>query len=111
MLTNFLAYPFQITFFGSIEKTGVNPTRIIPNILKGDVLHHSLALNKFRDEYMVAFDLDVNKDGRPDQVYAIRINTLGQIVDRRILNATVGIASSRFINIIGTLSKLRRRRQ
>ena len=44
---------------------------------------------------MVAFDLDVNKDGRPDQVYAIRVNGLAQIIDRRILNATVGTASSK----------------
>ena len=96
VLDNFTAYSLQITFFGSIEKAGANPTRITPKILKGDILHHSLALNKFRNEYLVAFDLDVNKDGRPDQVYAVRINGLGQLVES-VLNATVEMASSRFI--------------
>lgn len=44
---------------------------------------------------MVAFDLDVNKDGTPDRVYAMRVNGMGQIVDQRVLDATVGIASSK----------------
>ena len=58
---------------------------------KGKVLHHSTAWNSNRNEYLVAFDFDVDNDDLPDQLYALRFDTSGGIVDKRMLNFTVNI--------------------
>ena len=39
----------------------------------------------------MAFDLDVDNDDLPDQLFALRLDTLGTIVDKRMLNFTANI--------------------
>lgn len=67
--------------------------KIVPGFLsrQGKVLHHSTAWNSKRNEYLVAFDLDVDNDNLPDQLFALRLDTLGGIVDKRMLNFTANI--------------------
>ena len=67
--------------------------KIIPGFLSrvGKVLHHSTAWNSNRNEYLVAFDLDVDNDDLPDQLFALRLDTRGLIVDKRMLNFTANL--------------------
>ena len=67
--------------------------KIVPGFLsdRGKTLHHSTAYNPRRNEYLVTFDLDVDNDWLPDHVYAMRLNTLGGIVDKKMLNYTANI--------------------
>ena len=67
--------------------------KIVPTFLsrQGKVLHHSSAWNSNRNEYLVAFDLDVDNDDLPDQLFAVRLDTLGGTVDKRMLNFTTTI--------------------
>ena len=39
----------------------------------------------------MAFDLDVDNDNLPDQLFALRLDTLGGIVDKRMLNFTANL--------------------
>ena len=39
----------------------------------------------------MAFDLDVDNDDLPDQLFALRLDTLGTTVDKRMLNFTANI--------------------
>ena len=57
----------------------------------GKVLHHSTAYNPRRNEYLVTFDFDVDRDNLPDQLFALRANTAGNIVDQKLLNYTANI--------------------
>ena len=68
---------------------------IVPNVIKGNVLYHSVAYNNFRNEYFVIFDVDQNNDNTPDRVYGYRVNGLGQIVDRRMIDFTIGGTTSK----------------
>ena len=67
--------------------------KIVPGFLSrlGKTLHHSTAYNPRRNEYLVTFDLDVDDDWLPDHVFAMRLNTLGGIVDKKMLNYTANI--------------------
>ena len=69
----------------------------MPNLIKGNVLHHSVAYNKFRNEYFVIFDVEQNNDNKPDRVYGLRVNSQGQILDRQLIDFTLGGATSRQI--------------
>ena len=88
---------------GAIQKAAT-VFKLIPTLLSqlGKVLHHSTAWNPNRDEYLVAFDLDVDKDGIPDQLYALRFDTSGGIVDRRMLNFTANLNNKAGILYSGT---------
>ena len=79
-------------FVGAMQKTGAL-YKIVPGFLsrQGKVLHHSAALNSRRNEYLVAFDFDVDNDNLPDQLFALRLDTRGGIVDKRMLNFTANI--------------------
>ena len=61
----------------------------------GKVLHHSTAWNSKRNEYLVVFDLDVNNDGLPDQLFAFRAGTSGSVVDKNVLNITSQITGQK----------------
>ena len=77
---------------GSLKTSGLLFKLVPENIhLLGKVLHHDTAYNPSRNEYLVTFDLDVNNDALPDHLYALRFDTLGEIVDRRVLNYTANI--------------------
>mgnify|MGYP001795035977 CR=1 FL=1 len=77
-------------FYGAIEKEGrLSP--LIPNILRGKALHHSVTYNPTLDHYLVAFDWDQNNDGSPDHLYAIRVDYQGNLVGKRFLNFTAFI--------------------
>ena len=39
----------------------------------------------------MAFDFDVDNDNLPDQLFALRLDTFGGIVDKRMLNFTANI--------------------
>jgi len=39
----------------------------------------------------VAFDFDVDNDNLPDQLFALRLDTFGGIVDKKMLNFTANI--------------------
>jgi hypothetical protein len=67
----------------------------MPNIIKGNVLYHSIAYNNIRNEYFVVFDVDQNSDNTPDRVYGLRVNGLGQILDRQVINFTLGGVTSK----------------
>lgn len=73
---------------GAVNATG-NPFNLIPEDLSklGKVLHHSTAWNSERNEYLVVFDFDVDKDDLPDQLYAARADTSGRLVDK-VLSVT-----------------------
>ena len=76
-------------FYGAIEKQGrLSP--LIPNILRGKALHHSVTYNPTLDHYLVAFDWDQNNDGRTDHLYAMRLDYQGNLVGN-ILNFTATI--------------------
>lgn len=84
--------PKKVVFVGSSKTSGLLFKLVPENIhLLGKVLHHDTAYNPSRNEYLVTFDLDVNNDALPDHLYALRFDTLGEIVDRRFLNYTANI--------------------
>jgi hypothetical protein len=62
----------------------------MPNVIKGNVLYHSVAYNNFRNEYFVVFDVDQDNDNIPDKVYGLRVNSLGLILNRQIIDFTIG---------------------
>ncbi|XP_048579152.1 uncharacterized protein LOC116604854 [Nematostella vectensis] len=74
----------------AVQKEG-SPVIMMPSLLQGRVLHHSMAYNPNRNEYFVAFDLDINGDNRPDRLYGVRLNPSGVIMDKTILNFTANI--------------------
>ena len=80
-----------MTFIGAIKKQGA-PIVMIPSILRGQTLHHSVAYNPVRNEYLVAFDWDINYDKIPDHVYALRLDTRGNLVDKAVLNFTATLS-------------------
>ena len=86
---------FQISFYGTFDNVGGIPARIMPNIIRGNVLYHSVAYNKFRNEYFVVFDVDQNSDNKADRVYGLRVNSQGLILDRQIIDFTLGGISSK----------------
>ena len=67
--------------------------KLVPGFLSrlGKVLHHSTAHNPRRNEYLVTFDFDVDNDNLPDQLFALRVDTTGNIVDLKLLNYTANI--------------------
>lgn len=75
-----------------MQKTGAL-FKIVPGFLSrtGKVLHHSTAWNSIRNEYLVAFDFDVDNDNLPDHLFALRFDTRGGIVDKKMLNFTANI--------------------
>ena len=77
---------------GAMKKEGTL-SNLVPEELSqlGKVLHHSAAFNPRRNEYLVAFDFDVDKDNVPDQLYAGRVDSSGQVVPDRVLNFTSDI--------------------
>ncbi|XP_020600643.1 uncharacterized protein LOC110039834 [Orbicella faveolata] len=82
----------KVAFAGATKKSG--PLfKIVPGFLsrQGKVLHHSTAWNSNRNEYLVAFDFDVDNDNLPDQLFALRLDTFGGIVDKKMLNFTANI--------------------
>ena len=78
-------------FYGAIKKQG-SLLKLIPNILRGKALHHSVTYNPTLDHYLVAFDWDQNNDGSPDHVYAMRLGYRGRVVGNNILNFTATIS-------------------
>lgn len=82
----------QIVFVGSLEKSGTL-FKVVPGFLHslGEVLHHDTAYNPSRNEYLITFDFDVDNDSQPDQLYALRFDVSGNVVDRKILNFTANI--------------------
>lgn len=79
-------------FIGSFQKSGTL-FKLVPGFLslRGKVLHHSAAYNPSRNQYLVTWDFDVDSDNLPDHLYALRVDTGGNIVDKRILNYTANI--------------------
>ena len=75
-----------------MKKTGAL-YKLVPGFLsqRGKVLHHSTAWNPKRNEYLVAFDFDVDGDNLPDQLFALRVDTNARIVDKRMLNFTANL--------------------
>ena len=77
-------------FVGTIKKASpllaVVPAGFASN---AKVLHHSTAWNPRRNEYLVAFDFDVDDDDVPDQVAALRVDSQGKLVNRAIVNLTI----------------------
>ena len=67
----------------------------MPNVIKGNVLYHSVAYNNFRNEYFVVFDVDQNSDNKADRVYGYRVNSRGLILDRQVIDFTLRGASSK----------------
>ena len=63
----------------------------LKGILRGKALRHSLVHNPDRNEYLIAFDWDINNDGVPEHLYAFREDVHGNVVDRKILNFTGSI--------------------
>ena len=55
------------------------------------MLHHSTTWNPKRNEYLVAFDFDVDRDNLPDQLFALRVDTNARIVDKKMLNFTANL--------------------
>ena len=91
LCTLFLSFVFvQAKFIGAIEKKG-KPFLMIPAMLRGRVLHHSVVFNDKRNEYFVAYDWDANYDGIADHVYALRLNQAARIVDKTVLNITASL--------------------
>lgn len=86
---------FQISFFGTFDNVGGTPVRIMPNVIKGNVLYHSVAYNNFRNEYFVVFDVDQNNDNKADRVYGYRVNSRGVILNRQVIDFTLGGSSSK----------------
>lgn len=85
----------QIVFVGSLEKSG--PLfRAVPGLLLnlGKVLHHDTVYNPSRNEYLVTYDFDVDNDNLPDQLYALRFDVFGNVVDRKMLNFTANIGGN-----------------
>lgn len=82
----------EIVFVGSLEKSGTL-FKVVPDFLHslGEVLHHDTAYNPSRNEYLITFDFDVDNDSQPDQLYALRFDVSGNVVDRKILNFTANI--------------------
>ena len=82
----------QIVFVGSLEKSGTL-FKVVPGFLHslGEVLHHDTVYNPSRNEYLITFDFDVDNDSQPDQLYALRFDVSGNVVDRKILNFTANI--------------------
>lgn len=82
----------KVSFVGSVKKTGAL-YKLVPGFLsqRGKVLHHSTAWNPKRNEYLVAFDFDVDGDNLPDQLFALRVDTNARIVDKRMLNFTANL--------------------
>lgn len=64
---------------------------MIPSVLRGRAMHHSVAFNPNRNEYLVAFDWDMNYDGVSDHLYAARLDQAGKIVDKKVLNVSANI--------------------
>ena len=100
----------QAIFIASFQKSGTL-FKLVPEFLslQGKVLHHSAAYNPRRNQYLVTWDFDVDSDNLPDQLYALRVDTEGNIVDKRILNYTANI--NRKAGILGQLSKRRKGRK
>ena len=84
----------QAIFIGSFQKSGTL-FQLVPGFL-------SL-------QYLVTWDFDVDSDNLPDQLYALRVDTAGNIVDKKILNYTANI--NRKAGILGQLSKRRKGRK
>ncbi|XP_022788297.1 uncharacterized protein LOC111328184 [Stylophora pistillata] len=82
----------KVSFVGSVKRTGAL-FKLVPGFLSrlGKVLHHSTAWNPKRNEYLVAFDFDVDGDNLPDQLFALRADTNSRIVDKRVLNFTANL--------------------
>ncbi|XP_031563420.1 uncharacterized protein LOC116298966 isoform X2 [Actinia tenebrosa] len=80
----------KVIFVGAIEKEG-KPFLMIPSVLRGRAMHHSVAFNPNRNEYLVAFDWDMNHDGTSDHLYAARLDQAGKIVDKKVLNFSASI--------------------
>ncbi|XP_078373114.1 uncharacterized protein LOC144656754 isoform X1 [Oculina patagonica] len=80
----------KVMFIGTTKKSSplfsVVPAGFASN---ARVLHHSTAWNPRRNEYLVAFDFDVDDDGVPDQVAALRMDNQGKLVNRAIVNLTI----------------------
>ena len=57
----------------------------------------------------MTWDFDVDSDNLPDQLYALRVDTAGNILDKKILNYTANI--NRKAGILGQLSKRRKGRK
>ena len=100
----------QAIFIGSFQKSGTL-FQLVPGFLslQGKVLHHSAAYNPRGNQYLVTWDFDVDSDNLPDQLYALRVDTAGNIVDKKILNYTANI--NRKSGILGQLSKRRKGRK
>ena len=75
--------------------------RIVPDFLSrlGKVLHHSTAWNPKRNEYLVAFDFDLDNDNLPDQLFALRVNTSGSMMDNKLLNFTTDVNKKAGISV------------
>ena len=97
----------QAIFIGSFQKSGTL-FKLVPGFLslQGKVLHHSAAYNPSRNQYLVTWDFDVDSDNLPDHLYALRVDTGGNIVDKRILNYTANIGGK--AGNLGQLSKGRK---
>ncbi|KAK3731505.1 hypothetical protein QZH41_008533 [Actinostola sp. cb2023] len=81
----------KVMFVGAIEKQG-KPFLMVPSMLRrGRVMHHSVAYNPTRNEYLVVFDWDANYDGISDNVFALRMNQAARIVDKNVLNMTANL--------------------
>lgn len=97
----------QAIFIGSFKKSGNLFKHIPTNLsLQGEVLHHSAAYNPRRNQYLVTWDFDVDSDNLPDHLYALRVDTGGNTVDKKILNYTANINGK--AGILGQLSKGRK---
>ena len=79
----------------------------MPNIIRGNVLYHSVAYNAFRNEYLVVFDVDQNNDNKADRVYGLRVNSQGLILDRQIIDFTLGGISSKPNTLLSTKTQIK----
>ena len=74
--------------------------------IKGNTLHHSAIFNADRNEYFIAWDVDINFDGKPDKIYAMRLSPNGVVVGRQILDSSANIRGKRSFYIILYLSRV-----
>ena len=70
---------------------------LTPNAVKGNTLHQTAVYNPDRNEYFIAYDVDVNYDGKPDRLYGLRLNPNGMLLGGNILDFTVNVPGEYFL--------------
>ena len=75
-------------YIGAFGSLG-NRVGLTHNAIKSNTLHHTAVYNPDRNEYFIAYDVDVNYDGKPDRLFGLRLNTNGMILDGNIIDFTL----------------------